>query len=123
MKTSFNWMLFVILGRTLAETTREEDIRAGISRAYYGLYNRIRIYEGLTTKYRPHQELFDKLNKADNFDEEPRLAGLLKKLKSFREEVDYDGITKVDEAYAREFWRNLHEALELFERNTREDIP
>ncbi|PWV53515.1 hypothetical protein [Chitinophaga sp. S165] len=114
---SFDWDLYIKLGKKLCTTNNEEEVRAGISRAYYGLYNKLRIYKGLTTKFRPHKELIDKLLLAEEFDEEEDLSKLLQDLKECREQVDYDGIKRIDSQYSNRFWMKLEEALQIFNQN------
>jgi len=121
MKTPFDWMLYIYLGKTLGTEAKEEAIRTHISRAYYGLYNRLRIYKGLTTRYRPHQELIEKLKEANDFDDEKELAKLLSDMRKFRVDADYNGIIEIDEKYARAFWEKLDKAIRLFEKNTKTD--
>lgn len=115
---AFDWNLYISLGRNLCATNDEENIRAGLSRAYYGLYNKLRIYKALTTKWRPHKDLIDKLLLAENFDEEEDLSKLLSDLKVIREEVDYNGFVKIDARYSERFWLKLDAALEIFDNNT-----
>jgi len=114
---NFDWNKYIQLGKELGQGDKPEYLRAAISRAYYGLYNRLRIYKHLTTKYRPHKELIDKLALAKEFEEEREISGLLQDLKKFREEADYDGIKNIDKRYAKEFWTKFDQALELFENN------
>ena len=114
---AFDWNQYIDVGRELCSKKEQKYIRAGISRAYYGLYNKLRLHKGLTTRYRPHKELIDKLLLAEIFEEEADLSFYLQQLKKFREESDYDGIQVVDERYSKDFWLRFDTALEIFEKN------
>ena len=113
----FDWNKYIELGRSLSSKEEPEYMRAGISRAYYGIYNLLRIEVGITTRYKPHKELIEKLAKAEKYDDQTQLSKLLEDLKQDREKADYDGIHLIDKRYSTKFWIRLDKALELYTDN------
>lgn len=113
----FDWNEYIKLGRELSKENDPACLRAGISRAYYGIYNLLRINVGHTTRYKPHKDLIDKLAAAEKYDDQAQLSKLLEDLKQNREEADYDGILNIDQRYSSKFWIRLDKALQLYTDN------
>jgi len=93
----FDWVNYIILANELIKYKNEESIQSAISRLYYGFFGVLRHY--LTNvkhkhylkqkKGNVHKKVFYELYHSDDLTEY-ELSLLLNKLRSYRNNADYD---------------------------------
>lgn len=110
----FDWIDYISLAKVLIEMNDEASLRSAISRLYYGFFGIVRRYLiNVKNKYYlrehsyyVHSKVYDELFKSDE-DIEIEIANILNKLRSLRNNADYDDGKNFDVNFFKTFFRKL----------------
>ncbi len=103
----FDWENFISLADQLVNRSDADEAayRSAISRAYYGVFGKIKIYVSATHKIKQspgdaiHQKIIETLKQSED-SQEFSLGNSLSQLRASRNEADYDSHTNVTKVAA-----------------------
>jgi uncharacterized protein (UPF0332 family) len=110
---SFDWSKYHDLACGLAGKDNEENWRSAISRAYYAVFNKLRIKAGYNTSraFASHQTFIKNLIQTEDYifdafvdieeDDLVYIGNQLEALRKDRNQADYDGTTSFDKRRAQ----------------------